>query len=118
MPRIHAPQALDQLATQAENAACQARFALLSELRGSTKPNEWDMVTTFKSKDFEHPLRLGLFIGPEGGLSDAEAATLKGLGFQGICLGPQVLRVETAVVAATAALKTMFHAFQQNRFRG
>jgi 16S rRNA (uracil1498-N3)-methyltransferase len=55
-------------------------------------------------------LRLGsapathLTVGPEGGLSDAEVAAARSAGWQNINLGPRILRVETAVVALTAAV--------------
>ena len=46
--------------------------------------------------------RLALVIGPEGGWSAAEAAALDELGCRPTALGPTVLRVETAAVAAAA----------------
>lgn len=49
-----------------------------------------------------------LLIGPEGGLSDPEVGAAKVHGFQGIRIGPRVLRTETAGVAALAALQAMF----------
>ena len=42
--------------------------------------------------------------GPEGGLSDAEVASLTGRGAQAITLGPRILRAETAPVALLGAL--------------
>ena len=44
-----------------------------------------------------------LLVGPEGGFSDAESARLARCGVQGIALGAQVLRTETAAVALLAA---------------
>jgi len=46
--------------------------------------------------------RLTLVIGPEGGWSAAETAALDELGCRATALGPTVLRVETAAVAAAA----------------
>ena len=43
-------------------------------------------------------------IGPEGGFTDQEIATLQGLGAIPLDLGPRVLRVETAAVAIAALL--------------
>jgi 16S rRNA (uracil1498-N3)-methyltransferase len=41
-----------------------------------------------------------LFVGPEGGLTDEEAAGVDAAGFAGLPLGPRTLRAETAAVAA------------------
>jgi 16S rRNA (uracil1498-N3)-methyltransferase len=41
-----------------------------------------------------------LLVGPEGGLTDAEEAAARAAGFAPVSLGPHVLRVETAAVAA------------------
>lgn len=45
-----------------------------------------------------------LAIGPEGGFTDAEIATVSAAGWQLVDLGPRILRVETAAVALTAAV--------------
>ena len=50
---------------------------------------------------------VGVLIGPEGGLSDAEESLAFQTGFAGASLGPRVLRVETAAVAVLAALGTL-----------
>jgi 16S rRNA (uracil1498-N3)-methyltransferase len=46
-----------------------------------------------------------LAIGPEGGWSARDLAMLRGNGFEGLRLGPRVLRTETAGIAAIAALQ-------------
>lgn len=46
-----------------------------------------------------------LAVGPEGGWSPRDKATLAAVGFQGLRLGPRVLRTETAGLAAIAALQ-------------
>ena len=46
-----------------------------------------------------------LAIGPEGGWSPSDIATLGAAGFVGSRLGPRVLRTETAGIAAIAALQ-------------
>jgi 16S rRNA (uracil1498-N3)-methyltransferase len=46
-----------------------------------------------------------LAIGPEGGWSARDLASLRGNGFEGLRLGPRVLRTETAGIAAVAALQ-------------
>ncbi len=49
-----------------------------------------------------------VLIGPEGGLSDREAAAALGSGFHAVRLGPRVLRTETAAVVALALLQQRF----------
>lgn len=55
----------------------------------------------------EAAAELSLLIGPEGGLSEAELEAARAAGFQGLRLGPRVLRTETAGMAALAALQTL-----------
>lgn len=47
-------------------------------------------------------------VGPEGGWSPVDRATLGAAGFIGIRLGPRVLRTETAGLAAIATLQSRF----------
>lgn len=51
---------------------------------------------------------LTLVIGPEGGLSSTEITELTERGFQGVGLGPRILRTETAGLAALSALQALF----------
>jgi 16S rRNA (uracil1498-N3)-methyltransferase len=48
-----------------------------------------------------------LVVGPEGGLGDRDVAALREAGFQGLRLGPRILRTETAGLAALAALQAL-----------
>lgn len=45
---------------------------------------------------------LGLFIGPEGGFTEAEIATANAAGIASVTLGRRILRAETAAAVATA----------------
>lgn len=47
-------------------------------------------------------------IGPEGGWSERDRQLLTGIGFDGLQLGPRILRTETAGLAAIAALQSHF----------
>ena len=49
-----------------------------------------------------------LAVGPEGGWSERDRATLHAAGFTGLRLGPRILRTETAGLAAIAALQARF----------
>jgi 16S rRNA (uracil1498-N3)-methyltransferase len=55
---------------------------------------------------------LTLLVGPEGGLAPAERATAARLGFTGVCLGPRILRAETAPLAALAAIQALWGDFR------
>jgi 16S rRNA (uracil1498-N3)-methyltransferase len=55
------------------------------------------------------PIRdIALVVGPEGGLSERDLATLRAAGFRGLRLGPRILRTETAGLAAVAALQALY----------
>jgi 16S rRNA (uracil1498-N3)-methyltransferase len=47
-------------------------------------------------------------IGPEGGWSPRDRAVLEAAGFEGLRLGPRILRTETAGLAAIAALQSLY----------
>lgn len=49
-----------------------------------------------------------LAVGPEGGWSPLDRAQLEAAGFEGLRLGPRILRTETAGLAAIAALQAGF----------
>jgi 16S rRNA (uracil1498-N3)-methyltransferase len=46
-------------------------------------------------------------VGPEGGLGQRDVAALTEARFQGLRLGPRILRTETAGLAALAALQAL-----------
>jgi 16S rRNA (uracil1498-N3)-methyltransferase len=48
-----------------------------------------------------------LVVGPEGGLGERDIAALLVAGFEGLRLGPRILRTETAGLAALAALQAL-----------
>ncbi len=93
LPEIAAPQALAQAATlRAGRGFILDPFAdaALSSLR-----------------DIE--LReCTIAIGPEGGWSPRDREQLVAAGYEGLRLGPRVLRTETAGIAAIAALQALF----------
>jgi len=45
------------------------------------------------------PKQINILIGPEGGLSEQEVKQAQSIGYQGIQLGPRILRTETASLA-------------------
>jgi 16S rRNA (uracil1498-N3)-methyltransferase len=55
---------------------------------------------------------LTLLIGPEGGLDPRERGAARSHGFQGVRLGPRILRTETAPLAAIAVIQAMWGDFR------
>jgi 16S rRNA (uracil1498-N3)-methyltransferase len=54
----------------------------------------------------KHPVikKIIVLIGPEGGFSSAEASLAKDKGFHNVSLGPNILRTETAAIAALSMI--------------
>jgi len=67
-------------------------------------PEENQTLADIESYFDKKPESIFILIGPEGGLSGAEVALAKQKNFQGIRLGPRILRTETAGVTMLAAL--------------
>jgi len=62
--------------------------------------------------DLDASRHVVLAIGPEGGWSPRDRSALVGAGFQGLRLGPRILRTETAGIAAIAALQALHGDFR------
>ncbi|WP_114238644.1 16S rRNA (uracil(1498)-N(3))-methyltransferase [Dyella sp. C9] len=63
---------------------------------------------TRKAGELRFPATGGvLVVGPEGGLGVRDTTALADAGFQGLKLGPRILRTETAGLAALAALQAL-----------
>ncbi len=58
-----------------------------------------------KARDLPASDAATLLIGPEGGLSQAEQTAALAVQFQGLSLGPRILRTETAALAALAVIQ-------------
>jgi 16S rRNA (uracil1498-N3)-methyltransferase len=54
------------------------------------------------------PLRVALATGPEGGFTERELELARAEGWRPIGLGPRILRVETAALAATATIVAFY----------
>lgn len=72
----------------------------------------WEEARSVRIKDVlkEHPeaKRIGIVIGPEGGMSESEIALMQEAGVLPVTLGPRILRAETAAVAAVAMVQTLW----------
>lgn len=95
VPRVSSPLALAPALTQLPVA--QAR--LLLDPSGSE---------TARSMQLAADATVFLAVGPEGGWSPVDRMQLTDAGFDGMRLGPRVLRTETAGLAAIAALQARF----------
>ncbi len=93
LPSIEAPV---RLATWAASLTDEVGLRLALDPEGSLS------VRTLVA-----PTRAVLVVGPEGGLSDDDMAILDQVGFEGLRLGPRILRTETAGLAAIAALQAV-----------
>ena len=61
-----------------------------------------------KALDLQATQAVVLVIGPEGGLGERDHRLLQKSGFEGVQLGPRVLRTETAGLAVLAALQALY----------
>ena len=94
LPRLLEPQTLAKFAAA---DASSRRFTLdpeATQTLGTVALDGKDTVT--------------LLIGPEGGFSERDLAALRAARFEGLRLGPRVLRTETAGMAAIAALNACY----------
>ncbi len=66
-------------------------------------PYSSQTLNTLAAPDFSQVL--AILIGPEGGLSEQEVAQAQTQGFQGIRLGPRILRTETAAPVILSLLQ-------------
>lgn len=65
---------------------------------------EEDAFNKINLLDIKNHQSVSLFIGPEGGLSEKEVATLTNQGFLRLSLGKRILRTETAAITGLAMI--------------
>jgi 16S rRNA (uracil1498-N3)-methyltransferase len=80
--------------------------ALLSERPGARPLRE--LLEPASGRSDGNPARVAIAIGPEGGWTDAEFDSAIASGFAEASLGTNILRTETAVCAALAAIQYAF----------
>ena len=95
VPKINPPQALD---TWTANTQADVRFVLAPSVSGLPNPSK-------------KPQSVAVLIGAEGGLSEREIVQSMQHGFAPWCLGPRVLRTETAPVAVLSVLQWLWGDF-------
>lgn len=84
---------------------------LLSERTGARPLREVIEPVALAPRNDDAP-RVAIAIGPEGGWTDAEFASADACGFVEAALGTNILRTETAVCAALAAVQYAFGALR------
>ena len=94
VPSLAAPLSLPQWLASADE------FALKLTLDPLAQPSLAQLTAPTGS--------ICLLIGPEGGLSEAEIRLAHDHGYQGVRLGPRILRTETAALATIAAMQALW----------
>lgn len=94
LPEIHAPVPLSSW-LDGLGADAGLRLALLPQATRSSRELRFSDTGGL------------LVVGPEGGLGERDIALLTAAGFDGLRLGPRILRTETAGLAALAALQAL-----------
>jgi len=103
-------------------AAGQAGRTRLPELAEQRPLAEWlgaepdavasrvmlDPVGSVSPVGLEHTDTMEIMAGPEGGFTPGEREAARRAGFQGLRMGPRVLRTETAAVTALAILQSLY----------
>jgi 16S rRNA (uracil1498-N3)-methyltransferase len=96
LPRLSAPAGLSETLETLEAIPTRNKIALLPD---ATRP-----LPTLAPPEGE----VALLVGPESGFSPREAALIHASGWQAARLGPRILRAETAVPAALAAVQALW----------
>lgn len=94
IPYIHSPIAINQLSIYLKTT--QAFYL---------EPNA---KLSIKEIPLQSEQELYLAIGPEGGFSERDTRLLEAASFQGLKIGPRILRTETAGLAVIAALQSQY----------
>jgi 16S rRNA (uracil1498-N3)-methyltransferase len=93
VPRVDAPTPLAEAVADA--SLPPLRFATWEATRGRSL-----RVALGEAFTGERPEAVALLVGPEGGFAPEEMAKAEAHGFLAVSLGPRILRVETAAIAA------------------
>jgi 16S rRNA (uracil1498-N3)-methyltransferase len=110
--RLRIPALRDAAKPRDALAASAAQIrALLSERTGA-RPLRDLLDPPAASRREDDVVRVAIAIGPEGGWSESEFAAAGAGGFVEAALGTSILRTETAVCAALAAVQYAFGAFR------
>lgn len=110
--RVRIPSLRDAAKPRDAFQASGAGLKLLLSEREGAKPLREVLDPIVPLRQDEDAARVAIAIGPEGGWTDAEFAIAEDCGFVEVALGTNILRTETAVCAALAAVQYAFGAFR------
>jgi len=111
--RLRIPGLADASKTREAFRASAAPLKLMFSERAGAQPLR-DVLDPFAAAPRESDApRVAIAIGPEGGWTDAEFAAANECGCVEVALGANILRTETAVCAALAAVQYAFGAFRK-----
>ena len=98
--RSRVPVICDPVATSGLVAACEGSVVLVLDPRATVGIGEWVRSNSGVTN-------IALVVGPEGGISESEIATLEGQGAAPVRVGSDIMRTSTAGPAAIAALNAL-----------
>jgi 16S rRNA (uracil1498-N3)-methyltransferase len=93
--------------------ASAAPLKLMFSERAGARPLREVLDLVAASSSGKEAARVAIAVGPEGGWTDAEFAAAHECGCVEVALGANILRTETAVCAALAAVQYAFGAFRK-----
>jgi 16S rRNA (uracil1498-N3)-methyltransferase len=100
---LRSPQALQNFAQGVQRGTINPglKQSCLMAYEGATSPLR-PTIKELQNKDLDW---VWIIIGPEGGLSEAEAQSVQSIGIPSVSLGDQILRTETACFTLFSVLK-------------
>lgn len=110
--RLRIPRVRDAAKPCNAFRASDAPLKLLLSERAGARPLREVLEPAVSVRRNDDVARAAIAIGPEGGWTDAEFACAAACGFVEVALGANILRTETAVCAALAAVQYSFGAFR------
>jgi len=111
--RLRIPGLKDAAKPREAFLASTASLKLLLSERAGARPLREMLEPAASLRAEGDAVRVVVAIGPEGGWTDAEFASAVDCGFAEVALGANILRTETAVCAALAAVQYAFGAFRK-----
>ena len=113
--RLRIPSLNDTAKTREAFRASGASLKLLLSERAGARPLREVLDPVALAPRDDDTARVAVAIGPEGGWTDTEFESAGVCGFVEAALGANILRTETAVCAALAAVQYAFAAVQKRR---
>jgi 16S rRNA (uracil1498-N3)-methyltransferase len=111
--RLHIPGLADAAKTREAILASAAPLKLIFSERAGAWPLREVLDPMAAASRENEVARVAIAIGPEGGWTDAEFSAAAECGCVEVALGANILRTETAVCAALAAVQYAFGAFRK-----